>query len=82
MSILPPQEADSIAAYRAGDRVRICAYKKMGSCHLLDGLTAEIIDRHPFVPGWYKIRLDPNPISTHADWSAPGDRLLLVQRTQ
>jgi hypothetical protein len=60
----------------AGDRVRIVAIKKMGSAKLLNGLTGEVVEPHAFARGWYKIRLDPNDITPHKDWSVPGDRLV------
>jgi hypothetical protein len=62
-------------SFLPGDRVRIAAVREIGSARLLNGLTAEIVGPHPLVQGWYKIRVDENNITPHADWSAPADRL-------
>lgn len=62
-------------ALRPGDRVRISAVREVGSARLLNGLLAEVLEAHPLASGWYKIRVDPNEITPHRDWSAPGDRL-------
>jgi hypothetical protein len=59
-----------------GDRVRIVAVKKIGSAKLLNGLTGEVIGPHALAKGWYKVRLDPNEITPHEDWSIPGERLV------
>ena len=61
---------------RPGDRIRIRALSDFGSARLLDGLTGEVVGAHPVANGWYKIRLDANGTSPHAEWSAPGDRLV------
>ncbi len=31
---------------------------------------------HAFAKGWYKVRLEPNDVTPHQDWSVPGDRLV------
>lgn len=59
-----------------GDRVRILASKKVGSARLLNGLTGAVLGPHALAKGWYKVRLDPNEITPHEDWSVPGDRLV------
>jgi hypothetical protein len=63
--------------FRPGDRVRIRAFREFGSERLLDGIGGEIIAPHPVATGWFKVRLDPNGVTPHTDWSAPGDRLVL-----
>ena len=63
-------------SFQPGDRVRIRALRDMGSARLLDGLTGEIVGPHPIARNWYKVRLDPNQISPHPEWSAPLDRLV------
>ena len=63
-------------SFRPGDRIRIRALADRGSARLLDGLTGEVVGPHPIADNWYKIRLDPNHISPHPDWSAPFDRLV------
>ena len=61
-----------------GERVRIRALREIGSARLLDGLTGEVVGPHPVARDWYKIHLDPNSITPHSDWSAPGDRLVRI----
>lgn len=65
-------------AFRPGDRVLISAVREIGSARLLNGLTGEVVGPHPVANGWYKIRLDTNAITPHTDWSAPADRLTLL----
>jgi hypothetical protein len=62
--------------YCPGDRVRIRAFREIGSARLLDGIGGKIIALHPVATGWFKIRLDPNGVTPHTEWSAPGDRLV------
>ena len=64
---------------RPGDRVIILAEKDVGSAKLLDDLTAEVVGPHPIARNWYKIRLDPNSVTAHADWSAPAERLMRLE---
>ncbi len=59
-----------------GDRVRILAVREIGSARLLHGLTGRVICPHALVHGWYKVELDPNTVTPHADWSVPADRLV------
>lgn len=61
-----------------GTRVRIVAFKEVGSAYLLRGLTAEVIGGH-FIEGWVKIRLDPNDIHPERDWSISADRLVVLE---
>ena len=63
-------------AFGPGDRIRIRAVRDVGSARLLHGLAGEVVGPHPLAPNWYKIRLDPNDISPHPEWSAPLDRLI------
>ena len=60
-----------------GDRVRIAAVKEVGSARLLDGLKGEVLGPHAFALGWYKVRLEPNEITSYEYWSVPGERLVL-----
>jgi hypothetical protein len=69
-------------SFRPDDRIRIREFGDFGSARLLDELTGEVVGPHPLATGWYKIRLDPNDISPHAEWSAPGDRLTLEDEAQ
>jgi hypothetical protein len=55
--------------------VRISALRDIGSARLLNGLLAEVVEPHPLVKGWYKIRLYENQVTPHPDWSAPADGL-------
>jgi hypothetical protein len=70
-----------MSRFCAGDRVRIRAFRNVGSARLLHGVTAEVVGPHPIARGWYKIRLDPNEISKHTDWCVPGDRLIPESET-
>ncbi len=70
-SVSPPSEQ-----FAEGDRVRIRALRKIGSARKLNGLTGEVVQPHAYVSGWYKIRLDPNSVTDHLEWSVPADRLV------
>jgi hypothetical protein len=35
---------------------------------LQDGLTGKVVGPHQIARNWYKISLDPNPITPHDDW--------------
>jgi len=65
-----------------GERVRIRAVGERGSARLLDGLTGIVVGPHPFARGWYKIKLDPNEITPHYDWSAPGQELKRINEQE
>lgn len=61
-----------------GKRVRIHEIKMMGSAWILNGLTGTVIGPHPLTQDWVKIRLDPNCVTFHEEWSIPKDRLVYL----
>jgi len=65
-----------------GERVCIRAVSERGSARLLDGLTGIVVAPHPFARGWYKINLDPNEITPHNEWSAPGQELKRINEKE
>lgn len=68
----------SAAGLPIGTRVRVEAEKQIGSAYLLRGLTGEVIGPHPIASDWVKVRLDPNPITPHEEWSMPLERLVIL----
>lgn len=67
-----------VNAEHIGKRVKIRAFKPEGSARLLDGLTGTVLAPHPLAEDWVKIRLDPNPVTPHEEWSVPKDRLVFL----
>lgn len=59
-----------------GKRVKIHAIKQQGSVRLLDGLTGTLVGPHAIASDWVTVRLDPNPVTPHQEWSIPEDRLV------
>lgn len=39
----------------------------VGSARLPDGLTGEVLGPHAVAIGWYKVRLEENQITSHAE---------------
>jgi hypothetical protein len=64
-----------------GKQIRIRALREIGSARLLNGLTGIVVGRHPVVTGWYRIQLDENSITPHRSWTAPVDRLVVVEQS-
>jgi hypothetical protein len=68
--------------FAQGERVIIRAIKNEGSARILDGLTAVIVGPHPITPNWFRIQLDPNPITPHRDWTIPASGLVPFERSR